>query len=191
MKRFYSRRTRLVAAVMLGVLLAGGFWATPSLRAFAQSVIDYFVPTSSDTQQHTQQLSAPLEDGARTSRELTTGSLDDLMAQAEFAVALPGFIPAGYTLDAAYYQPDDHRAFIHYTCARRLGIALIEQQSDSPTEPQKVGASAQIIEVPLAMRWVSTFAAGGRLIWISLLPMRRTGRTPCRKSGRTKATGRT
>lgn len=144
MNRFY-RRNRLIAAVMLGVLLAGGFWATPPLRTFAQSVIDFFIPSSTDTQQ----FSASLDGSRQLAAAPVSGSLSELTAQAEFALALPGYIPAGYQLDAAYYQADDHRAVINYTCDGSLGITVIEQQSATPTEPQKVGASAVIVDVPI------------------------------------------
>ncbi len=43
MNRFY-RRNRLIAAVLLGMILAGGFWATPSLRVLAQELINFFIP---------------------------------------------------------------------------------------------------------------------------------------------------
>ncbi|MFN8449644.1 MAG: hypothetical protein U0521_13925 [Anaerolineae bacterium] len=146
MKRIYSKRARLIAAVLLGVILAGGFWATPSLQALAQEIIDFFVPGGSDTTSATVFVGG--EPHAESADPLSL-SLGDLAAQADFDVRLPTFIPETYHFVGATYQADFQFATLMYECREPWRVVITERQTDETVTPMEVGASAVVEDVAI------------------------------------------
>jgi hypothetical protein len=144
MNRFYARQTRLIAAVLFGVIVAGGFWATPALRAFAQSVLGFFTPAESDavvTQ-------VPAEGNTYSTSNPYAVTLDQVATRVDFA-RLPTSLPEGYQFGAASYVAEQQKVGITYVCNDLWMLTLIEQTSETPAAPQEVGASANIIDVPI------------------------------------------
>ncbi len=147
MKRIYIRRARLIAAVLLGVIIGGGFWATPSLRAFAQSVFSFFTPAGSDAVATL----VPVDGGPRqlaADANPYSLTLDDVTAQVDFA-RVPTSLPDGYQFDGAEYRADQQTLYLNYVCDRMWWLTLIEERSDTPMTPVEVGASAKIEDVPI------------------------------------------
>lgn len=146
MNRFYNRRIRLIAAVLLGVIVAGGLWATPSLRVLAQEIFNFFTPASSDAVPTL----VPLVAGPRPAQDANpySLSLDEVAAQASF-VYLPTVLPENYRVEGAEYQADRQTVYINLVCDDLWSLGIIEQLSDTAEPPYEVGASASIEDVPI------------------------------------------
>jgi hypothetical protein len=149
MNRKTFRTTRLIAAVLLGVLLAGGFWALPGLRALAQEIISFFVVTESDEQPSSFFVGNPAEDAGEYVDPYTQ-TLDEVVAQASFDVRLPTFIPRTLTFKGASYRSDPEIVEMIYECRGTPYSYNIMQSHTSEDVPQmEVGPSAVIEEIPI------------------------------------------
>jgi hypothetical protein len=150
MNRKPLRSTRLIAAVLLGVLLAGGFWASPGLRALAQEIIEFFIPAKSDIQPASFYVGVePNESGAAYIDPYTL-TLDDVVAQAAFDVRLPTFLPHTLSFKGASYQNEGERIEMIYECRGTPFSYNITQYPANETASQmEVGWSAVIEDVPI------------------------------------------
>lgn len=148
MKRLYTRQTRLIAAVLLGMLLAGGFWATPSLRALAQSVIEFFSPRTTDTQAGSV-FAGGGEPPPQSSNPYPL-SLDELTALADFDVRVPSFMPEQYHFGGGSYRSAMHDVeMIFYCPIAPWSLMIVQRQIDEPEPPMEVGASAIVEDVTI------------------------------------------
>jgi hypothetical protein len=145
MNRFYNRRARLIAAVLLGLLLAGGFWASPSLRAVAQTVIDFFQPRSSDRQP-----SSVLVNATPIGMEIPYPlRLEDVMRWARADLRFPTFLPDGYHFAGARYESNGAGLEMAFDCAPPWRLLIVEFPSTRPLTITDIGASAVIEDVPI------------------------------------------
>lgn len=150
MNRKTFRITRFVAAVLLGVLLAGGFWALPGLRALAQEIINFFIPTDSDFQPGLITVCDDPDACTGPYVDPYTQMLDEVVAQASFDVRLPTFIPRTLTFVGASYRSDPEIVEMLYECRGTPYSYMIMQSQTSEDVPQmEVGASAVIEDVPI------------------------------------------
>lgn len=147
MKRFYSRR-RLIAAMLLGAILAGGFWTSPSLRALAQSVIDFFVPGSSDRQP-----TSVLVNSEPISRDMRDMSyplrLEDVMRWTRDDLLYPTFLPDGYHFARGRYESNAAALEMAFDCDNPWRLVIREFPSERPFTITDIGASAVIEDVPI------------------------------------------
>ena len=149
MKRIYSTRTRLVAAVLLGVIVAGGFWATPSLRALAQEIIDFFTQTETDEQPSTVFVGSGLAAPEEEYVDPYTLSLDEIAAQAGFDVFLPTYIPDIMNFKGGLVSHGGQRVEMIYDCSTPWSLMIAQLKVDDLATPLEVGASAVIEAVPI------------------------------------------
>lgn len=176
MNRTY-KHARLLAAVMLGVILAGGFWVTPSLRALAQEIIDFIVLGSSDSVHERTWVSAPVYDQESVNPYPLTR--DELIAEADFDVRLPTFLPTSYQFaGAATVGSSDPVALLSYQCqeAGSLGVipwsvAILQRRSDDTIQSFEVGASA-VIEPVAIHDAIGEYVRG---TWHGVIPVEQIG----------------
>lgn len=150
MNYFYSKRVRWIAAALLAVIVAGGFWASPALRALAQSVIDFFTPAETDTQSGSVYI-------GNTDPDAPGGvyvdpfrlSLDDVVAGANFDVRLPSFMPDALHLKGALLSDDRERVEMIYECTAPWSLLIAQWHVDQSMPLLEVGASAVIEDVPI------------------------------------------
>lgn len=140
-----TRRLRLIAAVLLGVLLAGGFWAVPPLRTVAQEVINFFIPDQDDSRSEEIYIGGQPHESA----EQAPGELVTMFAQAPFDARFPTFIPEGFRVEDA--RVDHDVAFITLTCTEPWAVLITQRVFDGDFQPfaQEVGASAVIETVDI------------------------------------------
>lgn len=151
MNRKSLRSTRLIAAVLLGVLLAGGFWASPGLRALAQEIIEFFITTEDE---QPSSVFVGEEPPAQTSEPYVdpyTQTIEAVAAQVEaFEVRLPTFIPRSLTFKGATYRPYPQGIEMIYECRGTPFSFMISQYLASEDETQlEIGESAVIEEVTI------------------------------------------
>jgi hypothetical protein len=147
MKRFYTtRRARLIAAILLGLILAGGFWgASPSLRALAQTVIELFERGSSDSQPSSVFV-GPEPPEPENPYPL---SMDEVIAKTAFNLRVPTFIPERYQFEGARSLIGGSGVELFYNCEPPYSVIITEIATSDPFTPTEVGASAVIEDVPI------------------------------------------
>jgi hypothetical protein len=146
MKRFFTtRRTRLIAAVLLGLILAGGFWASPSLRALAQTVIDFFTRTD-DSQPSSVFVGGVPPEEWENPYSLT---MEELIAKTAFNMRLPTFIPQGYRFAGARSMGGGYGVEMIFHCLDPYSVIITEIPTTDPFTPMEVGESAVIEDVPI------------------------------------------
>jgi hypothetical protein len=142
---FKRKPRRLIAAALLGLLLAGGLWAVPPLRTFAQDVIEFFIPAQADTR------STEIFVGGQPSEatDQPSGDLQTVIAQVPFTVYTPTNLPAGYQISDAEYTYG--AVFITLTCVEPWAIMISQRPLDESlgSLSQEVGASAVIESVDI------------------------------------------
>ncbi len=142
---FRHKSRRLIAAALLGILLAGGFWAVPPLRTFAQEVIEFFIPDQDDTR------SAEIFVGGLPTDEpdQPPGDLQTVIAQAPFGVYTPTNLPDDYQITDAEFAHGV--VFITLTCVEPWAIMISQRPLDESVVSlgQEVGASAVIESVDI------------------------------------------
>ncbi|MFN8530582.1 MAG: hypothetical protein U0670_18410 [Anaerolineae bacterium] len=143
----FSRPTRLIAAVLLGVIMAGILWTSPTLRALTQEILDFFIPAATDTQPDSVFVSGgpPPPDTSA----MTALTLDAVVDGALFEIWLPTYLPHPYQFEGGEVLRAGQNIDLRYAC-REPWTLLIEQAiSDEPPIPFEVGASAVIEEVSI------------------------------------------
>lgn len=147
MNRLHSRRARLIAAVLLGALLAGGFWAMPSLRTLAQEIINFFMRVETDTQT----ISVLVNNDPVPSDEVYVDpynlTLDEIVALASFDVRLPTYVPRIMGFKGALVSEGSQRVELRYGC--KWDLLIVQTKAAEPAPPFEVGVSAVIEDVPI------------------------------------------
>lgn len=142
---FRHKSRRLIAAALLGILLAGGFWAVPPLRTFAQEVIEFFIPDQDDTRSAEIFIGGlPADEPDQPPRDLQT-----VITQAPFGVYTPTNLPDGYQITDAEFTHGV--VFITLTCVEPWAIMISQRPLDESVVSlgQEVGASAVIESVDI------------------------------------------
>lgn len=140
-----SRRLRLIAAILLGVLLAGGLWSLPPLRTLAQGVIDFFIPDNDNTRSTEIYIGGhPPEPAERPSVDL-----ESVIAAAPFEVHVPTYLPNGFRLDEVEIM--NGAVFMKLKCRTPWSITIAQLPFTDETDlvPQEIGASAVIETVDI------------------------------------------
>lgn len=145
-----SRRTlrfvRVAAAALLGVMVVGGLlWASPSLRALAQEIINFIVQ-GEDEQPSIIFVGGDSDPEWMHPPELT---LEEIVAQTEFDMRVPTFMPTLYRFMYAIYFSDGVTPVLYYDCPYDPWAIMIVQDMGEKDSPVEVGASAVIEEVPI------------------------------------------
>ncbi len=133
------------AAVIAIILITAG-------AVFGQDIIDFFIPSEDDTRETVVYPINPGDEETMDDEDQLPLTTDEAIAQADFDVRLPEFMPRGYSFSGATYNAERQSVWMNYTCSS-YGMGIYQQvmtREAAEAAIIEVGPDAQIIDVPVA-----------------------------------------
>ena len=140
------RFVRVAAAALLGAILVSGLlWASPSLRALAQEIINFFVPVDDE------QASVVFVHGDTVPNWMSPASwsLKEIVTLTDFDMRVPTFMPETYQFTHASYASDGVTPILYYECRFTPWSIMIWQNVGDENPSFEVGESAVIEAVSI------------------------------------------
>lgn len=133
------------AAVIAVILITAG-------AVFGQDIIDFFIPSEDDTRETVVYPANPRDEEAMDDEQPQRLTIEEVIAQADFTVRLPEFMPRVYSFAGATYDAERRSVWMNYTCGS-YGVGIYQQVmtlEEAEAAIIEVGPDAQIIDVPVA-----------------------------------------
>ena len=154
-------RWSMIAAALIVVALVGVMMAAP-LTSLAQDFFDSFFNRSSDVETFEQSIQMPIGPTPQAeAAEFVPQSVEDVRAEAPFAVKVPTYIPEGFTIIDASYDPGANQTSIFIGTS--FDALNLVQTPLEDAEPFDIGESADVTEVQIG-DYTGEFVRG---VWLA------------------------